>query len=299
MSPGDAGGAVAAWFFRPAPAARLAVTRAVVAGWSLGYLGRRWRLLTEVAGGRRRDFCPVGVVRVLRRPLPVRVVQAGVVATYVASAAVAVGWRHRLTGPLWGALLLWTLTYRNSWSMVFHNDNLLVLHAVVLGCAPGAADVLAIGAPRVAVPAGPDWRYGWPLQLMSAVTALTYLLAGIAKVRGPLGWRWAGGTALRSQVEADAVRKDLLSSGSSPVAAALHDHEALWRTMAVGSLALELGAPVALLSRRLGRAWSVAAWSLHVGILAMMRIRFRYQLSGAAYASFLDMERIAGRRWSP
>jgi len=134
---------------------------------------------------------------------------------------------------------------------------------------------------------------------MSAVTALTYLLAGIAKVRGPLGWRWAGGMALRSQVEADAVRKDLLSSGSSPVAAALHDHEALWRTMAVGSLALELGAPVALLSRRLGRAWSVAAWSLHVGILAMMRIRFRYQLSGAAYASFLDIERIAGRRWSP
>jgi hypothetical protein len=273
------------------------MTRAVVAGWSLAYLGKRWRLLGEVAGGRRRDFHPVGVVRVLRRPLPVRVVQAGVVATYVASAAVTVGWRHRLTGPVWGALLLWTVTYRNSWSMVFHNDNILVLHALVLGCAPGAADVLAVDARRETAPDGAHWRYGWPLQLMSAVTALTYLLAGIAKVVGPLGWRWASGTALRSQVEADAVRKDLLGSGSSPVVAALHGREALWRTMAVGSLVLELGAPVALVSRRLGRAWAVAAWSLHVGILAVMRIRFRYQLSGVAYASFLDLERVVGRRW--
>lgn len=285
------------WFFRPAPPVRLAATRAVVAGWSLVYLGRRWRLLAEVAGGRRRDFRPVGVVRVLRRPLPVRLVQATVVATYIDAAAVTVGWRHRQTGPAWAALLLWTVTYRNSWSMVFHNDNLLVLHAVVLGCAPGAADMLAVGGSRAPGLAGPHWRYGWPLQLMSALTALTYLLAGIAKVCGPLGWRWAGGAALRSQVEADAVRKDLLSKGSSPVAAALCERDALWRTMAVGSLALELGAPAALLSRRLGRGWSLAAWSLHAGIFAIMRIRFRYQLAGVAYGSFLDLERLVPGRW--
>lgn len=66
----------------------------------------------------------------------------------------------------------------------------------------------------------------------------------------------------------------------------------------VGSLALELGVPVALLSRRQGRRWSLAAWSLHIGILAMMRIRFRYQLSGVAYGSFLDLERIVPRRWA-
>lgn len=67
--------------------------------------------------------------------------------------------------------------------------------------------------------------------------------------------------------------------------------------MALSRPALELGAPVALLTRRLGRGWSLTAWSLHMGILVTMRIRFRYQLAGVASDS-LDLERLVPSRWA-
>nr|MBA2550921.1 hypothetical protein [Nocardioidaceae bacterium] len=51
----------------------------------------------------------------------------------------------------------------------------------------------------------------------------------------------------------------------------------LFRLLAVGSLVIELAAPLALLDRRLGRAWAVGAFGLHWGILALMGIKFRHQ----------------------
>ena len=50
---------------------------------------------------------------------------------------------------------------------------------------------------------------------------------------------------------------------------------------------VELGAPLALSSRRVAWLWVAAAWLFHIGILAAMAIVFPYQLSGIAYASFL------------
>lgn len=38
---------------------------------------------------------------------------------------------------------------------------------------------------------------------MSVETASTYLVAGVAKVSGPMGWKWASGEGLRSQIAAD------------------------------------------------------------------------------------------------
>ena len=56
---------------------------------------------------------------------------------------------------------------------------------------------------------------------------------------------------------------------------------------------------MALLNRRLGRLWVLAAWQMHWGILAVMKIKFRYQMSGAAYASYADLEHAvaAVARW--
>jgi hypothetical protein len=63
-------------------------------------------------------FAPVGPVRALRRPLPPVVADTLLYAALVADVAVTLGVRHRLTGPAHAALLMWTLSYRNSWSMV-------------------------------------------------------------------------------------------------------------------------------------------------------------------------------------
>src|SRR5918992_966702 len=84
----------------------------------------------------------------------------------------------------------------------------------------------------------PHARYGWPIQLMRTVTTLPYVLAGVAKVAGPLGWRWASGESLRRQVAVDGLRKELLGDGAAPAAFALCRHLALFRALAIGSLAV-------------------------------------------------------------
>ncbi|MDQ3714825.1 MAG: hypothetical protein M3381_02080, partial [Actinomycetota bacterium] len=140
-----------------------------------------------------------------------------------------------------------------------------------------------------------DARYGWPLQLASATTVSTYALAGVAKLAGPMGWGWTSGESLRRQVAVDGVRKEAFGSAASPLAYRLYGNVTLFRVLALGSMAVELLGPIALLDRRLGRVWALGAWQMHWGILAMMKIKFRYQLSGAAYASFVDFERLIRR----
>ena len=138
------------------------------------------------------------------------------------------------------------------------------------------------------------WQYGYPLRLICTVMLLTYFLAGVAKVAGPLGWSWATGEVLRGQVAFDTLRKDLLSGGGSPLTSMLYDQPWLFTLLAIGSLALELGAPVVLLHRRLAHLWVVGAFLMHWGIYFMMEINFWYQLFGVAFAPFFDVERLLG-----
>lgn len=282
------------WWFTPAPAARLAGVRVVVGTFSLWYVGRRVRMLRRLAATDPREFQPVGPVRVIDRPLPVPVVHATTLATVGAAAAFTLGWRHRVSGPAFSSLLLWTLSYRNSWSMVFHTDNSLVLHALIAGVTP-SADAWSLDARRGRTsPSGGtlagDRRYGWPLQLMTAVSTATYTLSGIAKLAGPLGGEWVSGDALRAQVAVDGVRKELGGERATPLAYALYDKPVLFRLAAVATMILELGAPVALVSRRLARPLALALFGMHWGIRLVMGITFRYPASGAAFAPFLDLD---------
>ncbi len=61
---------ISRWYFAPASARRLGVTRVLVGGYTLVYLAKRWRLITKTAVGTRRNFRPIGVTRPLQRPLP-------------------------------------------------------------------------------------------------------------------------------------------------------------------------------------------------------------------------------------
>ncbi len=88
-------------------------------------------------------------------------------------------------------------------------------------------------------------------------------MAGVAKVKGPVGWRWADGESLRRQVAIDGLRKDLLGSTKKTLGRTLYRHVGLFRLLAAGSLAMELAAPLALVDRRVGRAWAAGAWLMH------------------------------------
>jgi hypothetical protein len=275
----------------PVPAARLGLVRMLIGGHTLRHLMSRRRQFRNIVRTKPELFAPVGPVRMLARPLPPTVADALNDATLVSSALFTLGIGGAVMARVHAALLTWTLAYRNSWSMVFHSENLLVLHTLALS-AGRAADAMSVAAALRGGPApAAHPRYGWPLHLMNGCTAAAYLLAGVAKVAGESGWAWASGDGLRRQVAIDGLRKEVFGSHASPLAYRLYPHRRLFTAMAVTSLAIELGAPLALVDRRLGRLWALGAFGMHWGILAVMGIRFRYQLTGVAFASWFDFER--------
>lgn len=290
---------LADWWFTSAPAQRLAALRILIGGYALVYVVARLPEFAAVARYGKNHFHPVGVVRLLDAPLPPHVALAITVATALLLVAFVAGFTFRITGPLAALALLWTLTYRNVWGQVFHTENLLVLHVIALALAP-AADAWSIDARRRAstgeapvAAAG----YGWPIKLLAALTVATYVLAGIAKLR-IAGVGWLDGELLRNQIAVDNLRKALLGDPIAPLAHLVLDHPAQLVVFSVATIVIELGAPVALLGRRIGYAWALGAWGFHVGVVLMMNIWFPYPLLGIALLPFVPAERIVQRAGS-
>jgi hypothetical protein len=238
-------------------------------------------------------FRPVGVARVLNRPIPPKVADALFDASQVTNALTTAGIAHRVTGPLNVALQLWTLTYRNSWGMLFHNDNMMLLHQCVLGVTR-SADALSIDSlvrDRHFAPVRFDRCYGGIPTAMNVATVAVYFISGVAKVRSRHGWGWASGDVLRDQIAADAIRKEVFGTRAPEAAGPLYRSRAPFGVLAASSLAVELGAPLSLVHRRAGQLFTVAAWGMHIGIRVIMGIKFPYNTSGVSYLPYWPVGR--------
>ena len=274
---------------RAAPPERLAAFRILTGLFGVGFLLVRVPYFLDVTRLDPSRWDPPGLLAPLGSPLAPGAAQALFALTIVVGLAYVVGWRYRWSGPAFAVLLLGVLTYRNSWSHLFHADNLLALHVLVVGLAP-AADAWSLDASRRDHPPAPDVRYGWPLRLAALVTVLSYVVTGVAKLRYG-GLDWLSGDTLLHQITFDNARKKVLGSPYSPLAGPLADHPSLVRPFATVTVLVELGAPVALLGRRWARSWTAAAWGLHAGIVALMAITFAYPLSVVAFAPLFECER--------
>jgi hypothetical protein len=277
-----------------APPTRLAALRIWSGAFAVGYLLVRLPYWLDVIDLDRSRWDPVGILGPFGDPPARAAARLLLLATFVAGAAFVAGWRYRWSGPAFAVLLLGTLTFRNSWGHLFHTDQLLALHVLLLGLAP-AAERWSLDARRAqragaTLPDEPEVRYGWPLRLAGIVTVLTYLVTGIAKLRYA-GSDWLGGDTLLHQVAFDNARKIVLGDPQAPLAGAFVAHPVLFRPMGLLTLVVELGAPVALLGRRWAAWWAAAAWTFHVGILALMAIGFPYPLTLVAFAPLLACER--------
>ncbi len=283
------------WF--PALAAgRLATIRMAVGLFAFWYVAERYTMFLKVAVDDPFYFHPVGAVWWMKVPLSPLTFEGLLIATLIANVAFVAGWYYRISGPAFGLLLLVLLSYRNSWTMLYHSDNAMVAHVLILGFVR-AADVWSIDAwhrsgSRRSLADLVHWRYGWPVQLISGATVAGYLLSGIAKVMGEAGWNWVAGESLRGQVAVDAIRKSLLGESTSELGFVLYEHVWLFSLIGVVSLVVELGAPLALLNRRLGICWAINAFAMHWGIFFVMSITFRYQMLGIIFLSFFAAERI-------
>jgi hypothetical protein len=279
-SAGDGG-----WLARPLPARSLAAVRIASGVYAVGLvLGRAPSQLDLARAGFSWD--PVGVWRPLGSGPPVGVVGGLALVALATSVALTLGWRHRWSGPVaFGALLAWA-TLASSWGHLFHSDNLVVLHVGVLAWFP-AADAWSLDARAGRTrDRGPTGTYGWAVRLAAILTAATYVVAGLAKARLG-GWGWLDGETLRGLVAHDNLRKELIGAPSTPLAGPAVRQAWLFGPLALATFAVELGAPLALVSRRAARAWSAAAWAFHVGIAALMTVTFLYPLTFLAFVPTL------------
>lgn len=288
------------WWFADAPAERLAAVRILVGAFATIYLVARLGEIYATASLPHGTFAPVGTARLLGHPVAPAFALGAACATAACCAAMTAGVAYRVTAPLAALGMLWVTSYRNSWGMVFHTENLLVLHLAVLAIAPAAA-AWKLGRTPDATLAGAG--FGWPLKLLAAVTAATYVLAGVAKLR-IAGFAWADGELLRNQVAIDNLRKVLLGDRIAPLATQLLEHPDGFIGFAALTLVIELGAPIVVVGDlvlgarwggRLARLWAFGAWSFHLGVVLMMNIWFPYPLSAIPYAVVFRPER--GMRW--
>ncbi|KIG11814.1 hypothetical protein DB30_02418 [Enhygromyxa salina] len=273
----------------PAPALRLATLRVLIIAYGLVWLIGYAPLLLANLRFAPEQFAPTGVVSLLDAPLGVGLGAGIWLATVIVGIPALLGWRFRVSGPIYALGLLWVASYRNSWGMVFHTENLLVVHTLIVAILP-ASDAWSLDARGQTCSKEEDPRYGWGPKLMATVTALAYVLAGVAKLRNA-GWAWLDGDVLLSHVGWDNLRKQELGSMHSPIGAALCAFPAVFVPLSWLSIMLELGAPLALVGRRLAWVWSIGIWCFHLGVVAIMAIVFAYPLSGVAFAPLFAVER--------
>jgi hypothetical protein len=297
LSPGGLARRFGGWWFAAVPAQRVAGVRILVGLFAVWYLWGRYLSFLYLNRLPVSNWRPIGAVSlVVDQPLDPLVWQAIVIATIVAAIAFTLGILYRVTGPVFALLLLFTTTYRNSWSMVFHTENLLVMHTAALALAP-AADVWSVDrwwrARRGAPMPEPDGKYAWAVRLAAVLTATTYVIAGLAKLR-LTGFDWLDGHQLRNQIGFDNLRKALLGDKVAGLAVPLLEHPALFIALSLLTVAVEIGAPIALLGGRIAALWAVTAWGFHVGVIMLMGIVFPYPLYGIAYAPLFAVERPMG-----
>jgi len=266
-------------WFSAVPARRLELVRRCTFGYAVVWLVVRFAYVADVASLPARRFEPVGVLDWMAEP-PSRPLVIGVwLVTLVACGVVTLDRGVRLAAPVgaFGMLVLATVT--SSYGQVFHTEHLLVLHLLVL----------AVGV-LVEPPARPGGETsGWPLNLMMAIVVVTYVLAGVAKLRWS-GVEWVTGDVLQNWIAIDNLRKLLFDDLYSPIGGWLSSIGWVWLPVAVLTLVVELGAPLALVPGRVRTLWLVVAWSFHVGVFTLMAISFPYQLCGIAYLAFVRPE---------
>ena len=275
-----------------APPERLAMTRILTGTFAMLYLLIRLPVFVQL-GDRRSGFAGIGVAAVLDRPVDPWVVDTVVVATLLAGAGFVLGWRFRFSGPLFAAGMLALGSYRGSWGQLLHFENLMVLYLVIISLSP-AADAWSIdarGRGRGDEPRRESVAYGFPIALASLVLVITYVIAGLAKLRYG-GLDWVFGHTLRNHVAYAAARLDLLGGTPSPLAGWAVRLDGIWQFVAAATIGIELAAPVALLGGRIRTAWVLAAWLMHLGVLAFMLIGFPLPLFFVAFAPLYRVERL-------
>jgi hypothetical protein len=276
------------WWRAPAPAERLALVRILVGVYCVGLLLLRGPSLLRLTQLDAAQFQGVGPSSLLAAPLSLPLLIALLVLAFVGALGFTLGVRHRVLAPAFGVLLLFLLSYRNSWGHLAHSEQLVGIHVLLLSVFP-AADALSLDRKAGRTRAGPQECYGWPLRLLMLSVVISYMLAGWAKLYYG-GLAWVSGDAVYNQVAHDTLIKLRLGGFVSPLGPTLLRRPELFAIASVFTLIIELGAVLAMFAGRVRVAWVAGAYAMHIGIAVAMGIAFPYPLWGVAFISFFELE---------
>ena len=220
---------------------------------------------------------PVGVLRPVAGPLPTSALW--VLWALSVAGALQLIWRVAPRPGLLAKALAWAgpiavvllLSHRSSGGQILWFDILPLLHVVAIAAAGLRFD---------------PTRAGWAMRLAALMTTITYVLAGVAKLRLG-GTAWIADGALERQIVWAATRFEVLGGTASPVAAPLVDLGLASVPLALAVVVIELSAPIALFGRRFAWGWSIAAWSMHLVIAVTLFVLFHWPLFGVAFAPLL------------
>src|SRR5262245_37248536 len=126
-------------FYAPLGPARLATLRVLTGAFAVIYFAVRAPVMASFRSFTPDQFQPAGLAQLLSGPLPAPLVLALYLAAIGFGLAFTLGAWFRISGPGFALLALWVTSYRNSWGMIFHTDNLLVVHLAVLALSDASA----------------------------------------------------------------------------------------------------------------------------------------------------------------
>lgn len=274
-----------AWWLRPIAPARLALVRVTLGVLTLVYLARSWGEVPGL-GATGAAFRPVGVGWLFPASPPAWSLEALQVVLVVLATAWISGRAWRFVAPAFAVVFTVWASLRLSYGAVAHDLHLATVHILVLALLPAGSLRRTRAEPG-------DWTTAWVIRTLMVVTVLVYVFAGVSKLLA-LGPGWADGSNLRAQVaEANFVRELYDPTIPDPtLVALLRERTWLLPAGAVHTLIVELGAPFALVNRRVAVVWALATWFMHGMIAATMGIVFPYQTFGLAFLVFLPVERL-------
>jgi hypothetical protein len=285
-----------------APPERLGLYRASVGVFASIYLAVRAPGIWSMARGGSGAFEPEGLLRWMNASEPPVAAALGIYSvTLLLSVCFLFGLYYRVTGPLFGLGLLWVTSYKSSFGMIFHSENLLTLQVLVIAVGP-AAHAFSLDARRLSAAgratevSSPGIPYGWPLLSAALIAIISYFLAGLAKWKLS-GMDWVSGDVLRVQVAYDNLRKIELGSGHSPLGAWAVKYGWLFPPLGFLTMLAELGGPLALLHRRVAFVWTALVVGFHLGVLALMWITFAYPLSTVPFLCLFRLEETRVGKW--
>lgn len=269
--------------FAEGEASRLAIVRAGLAG----LLGLRVALgpFAGLGGQPAALFDPPALLGWLPQ-MPSRSAILAVQMVGVAAAVAAVArWKPRVTFAVAWACLLLLAGLKDSLGKILHNDVLLLLAAVPL-----------LGAPADSRPGEPtrSARFGWPVEATVVVVAVAYFTSGARKLASS-GLDWITGDTMR-WIMYQAAAGD--RAPTDAVARAVADRPWLATTVAAGIVALELSAPLVLVSRRFRPWFAAAAVAFHTGTWLTLGLDY-WAWAVVVLLVLPGWGRLSGRRRQP